>query len=166
MWFLFFWLWIIGGAGAAVLFEVARADSARIATTGRAVFAVWVSLLLLGVAVAFASQNELPGRSVSSRSGWWVVVVLAGVPLMAVCAIAMRKVYRGRRAWLFGGLLLAAVLYVLYPLGYVPPGHPLNRLGRFEHLHHVLDVVALSLPALVLLAAELKRGPREPEPAP
>lgn len=160
MWPAFIWLWILGGSVAAVLIEVARAESTRIAMAGKVAFAFWVSLLLLGVAVLFAWQNTAVGKQVSSRSGWWVVAILGGLPVTALCAIGMLKAYRGRRAWLLGGMLLATGLYVLFPLGYEPPGQRLHGVARLEHLHHVLDVIALSLPALVLLVGALMQ--REP----
>jgi hypothetical protein len=163
MWPLFLWVWIIGAGGAAVLFEVARAESARVARAGRIAFAVWVSLLLLGVAVAFGTQNALQGNGLSTRSGWWALVIFGGVPVSLLCGLGMLKAYRGRRLWLAGGVLLSAALYVAFPLGYEPPRRRLHGLARFEHLHHALDVVALLTPALVLLAGEL-REPRDPRP--
>lgn len=161
MWPAFLWLWVLGGGVAAVLFEVANADSERIARAARVAFAIWISLLLLGVSVFYVWQNTVAERTWISRSGWWLVAVAGGIPLMAVCALGMRTAYRGRRLWLFAGLLLGAVEYVLFPLGYVSPGRPLHGLARFEHVHHVLDVVALSLPALVLLAGEIATRGRE-----
>ena len=62
--------------------------------------------------------------------------------------------------WLAGGVLLSAALYAAFPLGYEPSGRRLHGLARFEHLHHALDVVALLIPALVLLAAELRTPQR------
>ena len=159
MWPLYLWVWIVGAGGAAVVFEVARAERGWIARTGRIGFAIWVSLLLLGVAVAFGTQSAQPGNGLSTRSGWWSLVIFGGVPVTVICGLGMRKAYRGRRLWLAGGVMLSAALYVAFPLGYEPSRRRLHGLARFEHLHHTLDVVALLIPALVLLAGEL-RAPR------
>src|SRR5262249_5744678 len=56
-----------------------------------------------------------------------------------------------------------AVLYLAFPLGFIPSGRGLTGLGSFEHGHHVLDVVILLIPTLILLADELRR-PREVAP--
>ena len=160
MWPLFLWVWIVGAGGTAVLFEVAQAETVWVARAGRTAFAAWVSLLLLGVAVAFGTQSAQPGNGLSTRSGWWALVIFGGVPVSLLCGIGMLKAYRGRRFWLAGGVLLSAALYAAFPLGYEPSGRRLHGLARFEHLHHALDVVALLIPALVLLAADLRTPQR------
>jgi hypothetical protein len=163
---LFAWLWIAGAAPAVVLGEVVRAESPRIARTGRIAFALLLGADLLLAAVFFSAGNH--GLTVDTTRGiWWVTAILAGVPLALVSGFAVRRGYAGHRLALAAATLTTAALYLAFPLGFVPPTHPLSGLGRFEHAHHALDVLILLVPSLILLADELgRRGAAAPAPEP
>ncbi|MGH3056006.1 MAG: hypothetical protein ACRDL7_13615, partial [Gaiellaceae bacterium] len=66
---LFIWLWIAGGAPAAVLGEVVRADSPRIARAGRIAFALLLGVDLLLAAVMF-SVGDAAFTIHTTRSLW------------------------------------------------------------------------------------------------
>lgn len=78
---------------------------------------------------------------------------------MLVSGWAVRRGYRGRRLVLAAATLLAAALYLVFPLGFVPRGHDLTGLGRFAHEHHALGMAVLLVPTLILLVNELRWRP-------
>jgi hypothetical protein len=152
---LFVWLWILGGAPAAVLGEMAQAETPRIARAGRIAFAFLLAFDLLLAALVFVVGKDAPTAHMT-RSLWWVTVIIAGVPLALVSGFAVRRGYTGHdRIALVAATLTTAVLYVAFPLGFIPEGHPLTGLGRFEHEHRALDAVVLLIPTLILLVDEL-----------
>jgi hypothetical protein len=162
---LFIWLWIAGGFPAAVLGEVVRAESPRIARAGRIAFALllWVDLL---VAAVFLSVGADAPSAHMTRSLWWVTIVLGGVPLAIVSGLAVRRGYVGNRLGLFLATLATAVLYLAFPLSFTPRDEPrLTRLGRFAHDHHLLALAILLIPTVILLANELRwKGQVAPGP--
>ena len=154
---LFIWLWVIGGAPAALLGEVVQSDSPRLARAGRIGFAflLWVDLLI--AAVVLSAGADAPTNPMS-RSLWWFTVIAAGIPLAIVSGIAVRRGYPGRhRPVLAAACLATAALYIVFPLGFVPATQPLTGLARWEHEHHVLGLAILLIPTLLLLADELTR---------
>ena len=153
---LFVWLWIAGGAPAAVLGEVVQAETPRIARAARIAFAFLLAVDLLLATLVFLVGKDAPTAHMT-RSLWWFTVIIAGVPLALVSGFAVRRGYTGHRVALAAATLTTAVLYVAFPLGFIPEGHRLTGIGRFEHEHHVLDAAALLIPTLILLANELLR---------
>jgi hypothetical protein len=155
---LFVWLWVIGGAPAAILGEVVRADSPRTARAGRIAFALllWVDLLV--AAVVFSVGADAP-TSPMSRSLWWFTVIAAGIPLALVSGLAVRRGYPGgHRVVLATATLVTAALYVVFPLGFVPATQPtLTGLALWEHEHHLLGLAILLIPTVILLVDEIGR---------
>jgi hypothetical protein len=155
---LFIWLWVIGGFPAAVLSEVVRSDSPRIARAGRIAFALllWVDLLVAALVLSIGADAP---TSPMSRSLWWFTVIAAGIPLALVSGLAVRRGYTGgHRAVLVVATLITAGLYVVFPLGFAPVTQQrLTGLARWEHDHHVLGLAILLIPALILLVDELRR---------
>lgn len=90
----------------------------------------------------------------------------AGIPLALVSGLAVRRGYTGRhRLVLAVATLITAGLYVVFPLGFVPFGHKLTGLARWEHEHHLLGLAILLIPTLILLADEVRRKSKAaPEP--
>jgi hypothetical protein len=155
---LFVWLWVIGGVPAAILGEVVRADSPKIARAGRIAFALllWVDLL---VAATVLSVGADAPTSPMSQSLWWFTVIAAGIPLALVSGLAVRRGYRGgHRVVLVTATLITAGLYVVFPLAFVPVNKPLTGLGLWAHEHHLLGLAILLIPAVVLLVDELRRN--------
>jgi hypothetical protein len=167
---LFVLLWFAGGIPVAILSEVVRAESPRLARAARIAFALLLGVDLLLAALAFSAGNSNPdARFHATRSIWWLTVVAGGIPLALVSGRAVRRGYVGHRLVLAGATLLTAALYLAFPFGYVPAGDKLTGLGRFAHEHHALGIVILLLPTLILLADELRRKrevtrPDSPEP--
>jgi hypothetical protein len=155
---LFVWLWVIGGAPAAILGEVVRADSPRTARAGRIAFALLLWVDLLFAAVVFSVGADAP-TSPMSRSLWWFTVIAAGIPLALVSGLAVRRGYPGgHRVVLATATLVTAALYVVFPLGFVPATQPrLTGLARWEHNHHLLGIAILLIPTLILLVDEVGR---------
>ena len=164
---LFIWLWVIGGIPAAVLSDVVRSATPRVARAGRIGFAFLLWLDLLMAAVVFSVGAEDSGSGHTTRSFWWFIVIGAGIPLALVSGFVVRHGYTGRhRPVLIAASLATAALYFVFPLGFVPPTQPLTGLARFEHDHHVLGVAILLIPTLILLADELTRKGEAVAPAP
>jgi hypothetical protein len=161
---LFVGLWIVGGFPAAVLGEIVRAESPRIARAARIAFALLLGADLLLAAVFFSVGNSTVTVH-ATRSIWWLTVVLGGIPLALVSGLAVRRGYTGHHLALATATLTTGALYLAFPLGFVPATEPLTGLGRFEHDHHVLDIAILLVPSLILLANELRRT-REVAPGP
>jgi len=154
---LFALLLAVGVIPAALLGEVMRADSPRIARAARVAFALLLGFDLL-LAAAFFMIGQESATAHLTRSLWWLTIALAGVPLALASGFAVRRGYTGgHRFALVAAAVTTAVLYLAFPLGFVPDGRPLTGLGRFEHGHHVLDVAILLIPTLILLADELGR---------
>jgi hypothetical protein len=165
---LFVWLWIVGGFPAAILSEVVRAESPRIARVGRIAFALLLGVDLLLAALFFSVGADAPTAHMT-RSLWWVTIVLAGVPLALVSGLAVRRGYPGHhRVKLAVATLTTAALYFAFPLGFFPATQPkLTGLGRWEHDHHALGIAILLIPTLILLADELSwQGEPAPGPEP
>lgn len=163
---LFAWLWIAGGPPAAVLGEVVRAESPRIARAGRIAFALLLGFDLLLAAVFFSVGADAAATVHMTRSLWWVTIALAGVPLALVSGLAVRRGYAAHRLALLVATMTTAALYVVFPLGFIPATEPkLTGLGRWEHDHHALGVAILLIPTVILLANEL-RWKQEAAPAP
>lgn len=165
---LFALVWFAGGAPVAVLNAVMRAESPRVVRRGRIAFALVLGIDLLFAVILFSLGNaNTIGVLNATRSIWWVTVVLGGIPLALVSGLAVRRGYAGHRVALASAVSATAVLYLAFPLGFVPVGQTLTGLGRFEHDHHVLDVLFLLIPSLILLASEVLRArePIEEEPA-
>jgi hypothetical protein len=161
---LFVFLWFAGGIPVAILSEVVKADSPRIARAGRVAFALLLGADLLLAAAAFSAGNSNPdARLHATRSIWWLTVVAGGIPLALVSGRAVRRGYVGHRLVLAGAAVLTAALYLVFPLGFVPSGEKLTGLGRFAHEHHALGIAVLLVPSLILLADELRRK-RQAEP--
>src|SRR5947208_5369536 len=93
---LFVWLWVIGGFPAAVLGEVVRADSPRIARAGRIAFALLLWLDLLVAALVLSVGADAP-TSHMTRGLWWFTAIAAGIPLALVSGSAVRRGYSGHR---------------------------------------------------------------------
>jgi hypothetical protein len=162
---LFAWLLIAGGVPAAILSEVVRAKSPRIARAGRVAFALLLGVDLLLAAVVFSVGNDGAAGAHMTRSIWWVTVVLGGIPLALLSGLAVRRGYAGHRLTLLVATLTTAALYLAFPLGFIPATEPrLTGLGRFEHDHRVLGIAILLIPTLILLANEL-RWKREVAPS-
>lgn len=163
---LFIWLWVIGGFPAAVLSEVVRSDSPRVARAGRIAFVLllWVDLLVAALVLSVGADAP---SSPMGRGLWWFTVIAAGIPLALVSGLAVRRGYTGRhRLVLAVATLITAGLYVVFPLGFVPFGHELTGLGRWEHEHHLLGLAILLIPTLILLADELRRKSEAAAPEP
>jgi hypothetical protein len=157
-------LWFVGGAPAAVLGEVVRADNPRIARAGRIGFALLLGVDLLLAAVIF-SAGQASASERMTRSLWWFTIIAAGVPLALVSGLAVRRGYPGKsRIALVVATLTTAALYVAFPLGFIPRDQTLTGLGRWEHEHHVLGIAILLIPTLILLVNEL-RWKQEEAPA-
>jgi cytochrome bd-type quinol oxidase subunit 2 len=120
---LFAWLWIVGGAPPAVLGEVVRADSPRIARAGRIAFALLLGADLLVAAVVLSVGAE-SATTHMTRSLWWFTVALAGVPLALVSGLAVWRGYAGHRHALVVATLTTAALYLAFPLGFTPATQP------------------------------------------
>jgi hypothetical protein len=155
---LFVWLWLAGGPPAAVLGEIVRAESPRIARAGRIAFALLLGGDLL-LAAVFLSVGNDAATVHATRSIWWLTVVLGGIPLALVSGLAVRRGYAGHRPVLAVAVLATALLYLAFPLSYIPATQPLPQhgLARFAHDHHWLDIAILLIPTLILLADELRR---------
>jgi hypothetical protein len=153
---LFIWLWIAGGAPAAVLGEVVQAENPRIARVGRIAFALLLGVDLLVAAVFFSVGADAPTAHMT-RSLWWVTIILGGIPLALVSGLAVRRGYAGHRLVLLVATLMTAVLYLAFPLGFTPVTQPrLGGFGLFAHEHRVLGIAILFIPSLILLANELR----------
>jgi|SRR3954451_4593195 hypothetical protein len=162
---LFIWLWVLGGFPAAVLGEVVRADSPRVARAGRIGFALLLGVDLLLAALILAVGADAPSSHMTTGL-WWFTIAVAGVPLALVSGLAVRRGYAGHRSVLAVATLTTAALYVVFPLAFVPLTAPkLTGLGLFAHDHHLLGVALLLIPTLILLVDELRwEGGPEPEP--
>jgi hypothetical protein len=154
-----FGLWIMGGAGAAILGVAVAADNPRIVRAGRVGFAVLLAVDLFAGAVIFAigQSNSNPDYN-TTRSMWWLFALAGGIPLAFVSGALVRRGYARHRLVLWSAVILTAALYLTFPLAFTPADQELRGLGRFEHGHHAIDVVVLLLPSLILLAAEVFRG--------
>lgn len=151
------WLWIAGGIPATVLGEVVVSDSPRIAKAARIAFAFLLGVdLLIAAVVLSAGQSSTTAHM--SRGLWWLTIAVAGIPLALVSGFAVRRGYTGgRRLALVVATLATAVLYLAFPLGFIPKTQTkLTGLGRFEHDHHLLGIAILLIPTLILLASELR----------
>lgn len=154
---LFFWLWLAGGLPAVALGEIMRLERPGIVRAARIAFALLLWADLLFAAVAFAVGTSNPDENLrATRSTWWLTVILGGIPLALVSGLAVRRGYTGHRFALAAATLTTALLYLAFPFGFVSVDQPLSGLGRFEHDHHALDIVILLIPALILLANELR----------
>ena len=153
---LFVWLWIVGGVPAAVLGEVVRAGSPRVARAGRIAFALLLGVDLLLAAVVFAA-GQYAASAPMSLSLWWFTIIAAGIPLALVSGLAVRRGYPGkRRIALVVATLTTAALYVAFPLGFIPRDNPrLTGLGRWMHDHHALGIAILLIPTLILVVNEV-----------
>ena len=165
---LFVVLWIAGGIPAGILGEVVQAESPRTRRRGRIAFAflLWLDLLLAALVLAVGADAP---TSPMSRSGWWVTIILGGIPLALVSGLAVRRGYAGRRVVLAAATLTTAALYVVFPFAFIPFGSPLTGLGRWVHEHHLLGIAILLIPTLILLVNELlwrQEAMPEPEPGP
>ena len=160
---LFFWLWAAGGFPAIILGEIMRVDRAWVIRAARIAFALLLGADLLLAAVFFSVGTSNPDQRLNAtRSIWWLTIILGGIPLALVSGIAVRRGYRGHRLVLAVACLATAALYLLFPFGFVPAGHELTRLGRFEHEHHWIDILVLLIPTFFLLANELRWKAMEP----
>jgi len=165
---LFVGLWIAGGIPAVVLGEVVRAESPRTRRAGRIAFAFLLGIDLLLAALVLAVGADAP-TSPMSLSLWWFTIIVGGIPLALVSGLAVRRGYAGRRVVLAAATLTTAALYVVFPLAFIPVGHPLTGLGRWVHDHHLLGIAILLIPTLILLANELlwkQDATPDPEPGP
>jgi hypothetical protein len=154
-----FVLWIIGGAGAAILSVVVASDNPRIVRAGRVGFAVLLAIELFAGAVIFAIGQSNPNPDYNTtQSMWWLFAIAGGIPLAFVSGLLVRRGYVGHRLVLWSAVLLTAALYLAFPFGFIPADQELQGLGRFEHGHHAIDVVVLLLPSLILLVSEVSRG--------
>ena len=165
---LFVGLWIAGGIPAVVLGEVVRAESPRTRRAGRIAFAFLLGIDLLLAALVLAVGADAP-TSPMSLSLWWFTIIVGGIPLALVSGLAVRRGYAGRRVVLAAATLTTAALYVVFPLAFIPVGHPLTGLGRWVHDHHLLGIAILFIPTLILLANELlwkQDATPDPEPGP
>jgi hypothetical protein len=166
---LFVLLWIVGGIPAAILSEVVRAESPRTRRAGRIAFAflLWIDLLLAALVLAVGADAP---TSPMSRGGWWVTIIVGGIPLALVSGLAVRRGYPGHhRLALAAATLTTAALYVVFPLAVIPIGQPLTGLGRWVHEHHLLGIAILFIPTLILLTNELlwrQEATPDPEPGP
>lgn len=161
---LFIWLWILGGAPAAVLSEVVQAESPRTRRAGRIAFALLLGVDLLLAALVLAVGLDTPTLHMT-RSLWWFTIIVAGIPLALVSGLAVLRGYAGHRLALAAATLTTAALYVVFPLAFIPKNRPLTGLGRWAHDHQALGIAILFIPALILLATEL-RWKQEAVPAP
>jgi hypothetical protein len=152
-------LWFVGGSPAAVLGEVVQSDSPRIARAGRIAFALLLGFDLLLAAVVFSVGNS--SLIHMTRSLWWFTVLAGGVPLALVSGFAVRRGYAGHRPAVVSATLTTAVLYLAFPLGFVPATDRLTGLGRFEHDHRVAGIAIFLIPTLILLLDEFRRQPGE-----
>ena len=150
---------LVGLAAAGVLSVLAAAERPSIVTAARVLYALGVSGSLLATAVIFSAANANPNHFFRpTRSGWWVYVVVGALPMLIVCALAVRRAYVDwrRRVALVLANALAAAQFVLVPLAFGPAGRPLHGLAFSVHDHHALVMLLLMLPAALLLAAELE----------
>lgn len=154
---LFVWMWVVGGFPAAVLSGVVRAESPRIARTGRIAFAFLLGVDLLFAAVIVSIGADSPTAHMT-RGLWWATIVLAGVPLALVSGFGVRRGYSGyRRLPLLVATLMTAGLYVVFPLAFTPATDPLpTGFGLWVHEHHLLGVAVLLIPTLILLVNEFR----------
>jgi hypothetical protein len=158
------WIWIIGGFPAAVLGEIVRADSPRTARAGRIAFAFLLGVDLLFAAVILSIGTDAPTANMT-RGLWWVTIVLAGVPLVLVSGLAVRRGYPGyRRLPLLVATLMTAGLYVVFPLAFTPTNRPPTGLGLWVHEHRLLGVAVLLIPTLILLVNEFRWKQAEAPP--
>jgi hypothetical protein len=159
------WIWIIGGFPAAVLGEIVRADSPRTARAGRIAFAFLLGVDLLFAAVILSIGTDAPTANMT-RGLWWVTIVLAGVPLVLVSGLAVRRGYPGyRRLPLLVATLMTAGLYVVFPLAFTPTNRPPTGLGLWVHEHRLLGVAVLLIPTLILLVNEFRWKQAEAPPS-
>jgi hypothetical protein len=151
-------LWIIGGAGAAILGVAVAADNPRIVRAGRIGFALLLAADLFAGAAVFAigQSNSNPAYN-TTQSMWWLFALAGGIPLAFVSGFLVRRAYVGHRLVLWSAVSLTAALWLVFPLAFTPAFQELRGLGRFAHTHHALDVVVLLLPSVILLVAELFR---------
>jgi hypothetical protein len=165
---LFVGLWIAGGIPAGILGEVVQAESPRTRRAGRIAFAFLLAIDLLLAALVLAVGSDAP-TSPMSLSLWWFTIIVGGIPLALVSGLAVLRGYAGRRVVLAAATLTTAALYVVFPLAFIPVGHPLTGLGRWVHDHHLLGIAILFIPTLILLANELlwrQDATPDPEPGP
>ena len=165
---LFIGLWIAGGLPAGILGEVVQAESPRTRRAGRIAFAFLLGIDLLLAALVLAVGADAP-TSHMTRGLWWFTIIVAGIPLALVSGLAVRRGYAGHRLALAAATLTTAALYVVFPLAFIPVGHPLTGLGRWVHDHHLLGIAILLIPTLILLANELlwrQDATPDPEPGP
>ena len=146
-------IWGVAFFGSAALNSVMRSDNPVVIRRGRIAFALLLALELLGVADAFNGRSHH-----TSHALWWGIALGGGIPIAIVLGFTIRRAYIGHRVALISAVLAAAALFLAMPLGFVPPHETLTGLGRFEHAHHALDIVALLIPTLILLASEVRRG--------
>jgi hypothetical protein len=151
------WLWILGGAPAAVLGEVVQAESPRTRRAGRIAFALLLGFDLLLAAVILAVGADAPTAHMT-RSLWWFTVIAGGIPLALVSGLAVRRGYAGHRLVLAVATLTTAALWVVFPLAFIPATQlrPPTGLARWVHEHHALGIAILFIPTLILLANELR----------
>lgn len=152
-----FVLWIVGGAGAGVLNVVVSSDNPRIVRAGRVAFALLLAADLFAGAVVFA-VGQGGEKPLTTQSMWWLFALAGGVPLAFVSGLLVRRGYTGRAAELWTAVLVTALVWLAFPLGFIAAGQPHTGLGAWEHNHHAADVVVLLIPTLILLGAEALRG--------
>jgi hypothetical protein len=147
--------WLVGLACAGLLSIAASSEREVVATVARIVFAAGLTASLLATAAVFtaAGLNPVPQLQ-PTRSGWWAFVILAAIPVAAICAVSVRRAYRSRpqRTALAVGTAAALALFALVPLAFVPRGEQLRGFALDVHRHHVLVILALLVPGLIQLA--------------
>jgi hypothetical protein len=157
-------VWFFGAAAAAALNALASAERPVLVAVARLAYALGLVASLLVTAVIFSAQDADPQSQIGSRTGWTAYAIGAALPVAVLCALAVRRAFRGvaHRISMMLGLSAAIGLYVLLPRAYAPPGAPLDGLPAAVHHHHALVVCVLTIPGLLVLAGEFAaaRGAR------
>lgn len=159
---LFISIWAIGLAGVGLISAVIRSDSAPVVRAGRVGFAFLLAIELFSASIFYIGTSGGNGSgslpTTTDSTPWWLVALACGIPIVLLAGFVMRGAYGGHRVTLISAVLAATAMFLAFPLGFVAPGRHLTGLGRFEHEHHALDVLALLAPTLILLASEALRG--------
>jgi hypothetical protein len=116
-------LWIVGGAVAGVISELARAESRLWSLVGRLGFAFALALALYATAAAFDIQyaSSVSARYISS-SGWWVVTI-AGIVLVLATGLALLRPATHKLLHL-AATATGAAAFVVFPYAYAPEHEP------------------------------------------
>jgi hypothetical protein len=154
--------WMFGLVWAAILSELARAETPWVLWLARAVYVAGLAVVLGVTTIIVAAANSLPTIE-PSHGGIWFYAVACAVPVTLLGLVFARRAY-GRPLWILAATLPAIGFLVVAADAFRPVNPRLTGLAATVHEDHSLVVAtlaaAVALPALVSSVVALPREPR------